>query len=98
MHLFHLHFMNEAQVTPPVMAEPALNLKGSCIYDENLMGILSFSLPLMGRCQCPFYLALSEPMLVSFPSIHLRAELSPCLGMQSNLEPPAAVFQLVLGQ
>ena len=32
MHLFHLHFMNEAQVTPPVVAEPALNLKGSCIF------------------------------------------------------------------
>ena len=37
-------------------------------------------------------------MLVSFPPIRLRAELSPCLGVQSSLEPPAAVFQLVLGQ
>ena len=47
--------MNEAQMTPPVGADLALNLKGSCIYDENLMGLLSFPLPLMGRCQCPFH-------------------------------------------
>ena len=46
-HPFHLHFMNEAQMTPPVGADLALNLKGSCIYDENLMGLLSFPLPLI---------------------------------------------------
>ena len=83
-------------MTPPVRAEPALNLKHSCIYDENLMGMFSFPCPWWGGVSVPATLALSEPMLCLAHLSQGRAESLP--GSPEQPRTPAAVFQLVLGQ